>query len=150
MTNLSNIDHVTIAVTDLDAGRRFFELLGLVVTKAVVISGPDMDSYMGVPEIKADHVTMAIPGANVHQEIQLLHYHHPTVDRDPNLGNLARDGFNHICFRVPDLDAKLAELTAAGIEARNAPMTFHDRKLVFLDGPDHVVVELAEWLVLSR
>jgi hypothetical protein len=25
-------------------------------------------------------------------------------------------------------------------------MIFHDRKLVFLDGPSNVVVELAEWL----
>jgi catechol 2,3-dioxygenase-like lactoylglutathione lyase family enzyme len=146
MTSLSNIDHVTIAVTDLLAGRRFFELLGLQVTKAVVISGPEMDEYMGVPGIDADHVTMEIPGAAAHQEIQLLHFHHPAVGPNPDLGNLARDGFNHICFRVSDLDAKLAELNAAGIRARNEPMTFHDRKLVFLDGPDHIVVELAEWI----
>jgi hypothetical protein len=26
------------------------------------------------------------------------------------------------------------------------PMVFHDRKLVFFDGPSNVVVELAEWL----
>jgi catechol 2,3-dioxygenase-like lactoylglutathione lyase family enzyme len=145
-----NIDHVTVAVTDLPAARGFFELLGLEVTKAVVISGPEMDEYMGVPGIEADHVTMVVPGDEVHQEIQLLHYHHPGVDGDPALGNLARDGFNHICFRVADLDATLASLTAAGVKARNTPMTFHDRKLVFLDGPDHVVVELAEWLDLSR
>ena len=143
---LTNIDHVTIAVTDLPAARAFFERLGLEVTKAVVISGPDMDAYMAVPGIKADHVTMVIPGQAVHQEIQLLHYHHPDVDVDPRIGNLARDGFNHICFRVSDLEATLATMTAAGVTARNAPMTFHDRKLVFLDGPDHVVVELAEWI----
>jgi catechol 2,3-dioxygenase-like lactoylglutathione lyase family enzyme len=143
---LANIDHVTIAVTDLDATRRFFELLGLEVTKSVVIKGPVMDEYMGVPGIEADHVTMVIPGQEVHQEIQLLHYHQPRVDRDPALGNLARDGFNHICFRVSDLDATVATLTAAGVTTRNAPMTFHDRKLVFLDGPDHVVIELAEWI----
>jgi catechol 2,3-dioxygenase-like lactoylglutathione lyase family enzyme len=143
---LSNIDHVTIAVTDLDAARHFFELLGLEVTKAVVISGAVMDDYMGVPGIEADHVTMMIPGQPVHQEIQLLHYHHPDVASDPALGNLARDGFNHICFRVDDIDATLADLTAKGITARNELMTFHDRKLVFLNGPDDVVVELAEWI----
>jgi catechol 2,3-dioxygenase-like lactoylglutathione lyase family enzyme len=146
---LSNIDHVTIAVTDLDAARGFFELLGLEVTKAVVIKGPEMDEYMGVPGIEADHVTMVIPGQPVHQEIQLLHYHHPTVALDPQVANLARDGFNHICFRVSDLDATVAELTAAGVKTRNTPMTFHDRKLVFLDGPDDVVVELAEWIPIS-
>ena len=40
----------------------------------------------------------------------------------------------------------IATAIAAGVRLRNQMMTFHDRKLVFLDGPDHVVVELAEWI----
>ena len=51
-----------------------------------------------------------------------------------------------MCFRVDDLDAAVAKLTAAGVELRNAPMDFHERKLVFPKGPSNVVVELAEWI----
>ena len=40
----------------------------------------------------------------------------------------------------------LARLATAGVAPRNEPMVFHDRKLVFLNGPGDVVVELAEWL----
>jgi hypothetical protein len=29
---------------------------------------------------------------------------------------------------------------------RNEMMTFHDRKLVFLEGPEGITVELAQWL----
>jgi hypothetical protein len=36
-------------------------------------------------------------------------------------------------------------VTAAGVRLRNQPMTFHDRKLVFLEGPEGITVELAEW-----
>jgi hypothetical protein len=46
---------------------------------------------------------------------------------------------------VADLDATLAHLAANGVEPRNEIMDFHDRRLVFLDGPG-VVVELAEWV----
>ena len=57
---LKHIDHVTVVVADLAAARRFFSLLGFKEDKAVVISGPVMDRYMGVPGIEADHVTLVI------------------------------------------------------------------------------------------
>ena len=41
--------------------------------------------------------------------------------------------------------APIAKVTAAGVKLRNQPMVFHDRKLVFLEGPDGIVVELAQW-----
>ena len=65
---------------------------------------------------------------------------------DAAAGDLARTGFNHICFAVDDLDAEVARLSAAGVELRNQPMLFHDLKLVFLAGPEGVVVELAQWV----
>ena len=34
---------------------------------------------------------------------------------------------------------------AAGVRLRNEPMIFHDRKLVFLEGPEGITIELAEW-----
>ena len=77
----------------------------------------------------------------------MLRYVNPPVEHDDESGDLARTGFNHVCFRVDDLDAAVDKLTAAGVELRNRPMVFHDRKLVFLRGPSDVVVELAQWLV---
>lgn len=65
---------------------------------------------------------------------------------DPDVGKLNRLGFNHVCFAVDDIEAAVAKLTAAGIEMRNDIMEFHDRKLVFVSGPEGVTVELAQWL----
>ena len=144
---LKRPDHVTIAVTDLAAGRAFFELLGFEVTIAAVISGPVMAAYMGVPDIEADHVTMVLPGAEAHFEIQLLHYRHPEVRPDPSLVNLARPGFNHLCFAVEGIEAIIDRLTANGVRLRNSLMTYHDRKLVFVEGPEGITLELAEWTV---
>jgi catechol 2,3-dioxygenase-like lactoylglutathione lyase family enzyme len=143
---LKYFDHMTVAVTDLTAARRFFALLDFEEDKAVVISGPVMDQYMGVPGIEADHVTLALKDASPRCEIQLLHYRKPAAARDPGVARLDRIGFNHICFAVSDIDGLIARVTAAGVRLRNEPMVFHDRKLVFLEGPDGIVVELAQWI----
>ena len=140
---IKKFDHVTVVVRDLAAARRFFELLGFKETSAVVISGKVMEDYMGVEGIEADHVTLAIE--NPHTEVQLLHYRHPETIDDPNMRKLNKVGFNHICFTSDDIEADIARLTAAGVKLRNRMMDFHNRKLVFLEGPEGITVELAEW-----
>jgi catechol 2,3-dioxygenase-like lactoylglutathione lyase family enzyme len=138
-----NFDHVTIVVRDVDAAKRFFTLLGFKEVKSVVISGKVMEDYMGVKDIEADHITLAIE--NPHTEVQLLHYRRPGAIADPAIGELNKIGFNHICFAVTDLASEIAKLTAAGVKLRNKMMEFHNRKLVFLQGPENITVELAQW-----
>jgi catechol 2,3-dioxygenase-like lactoylglutathione lyase family enzyme len=138
-------DHVTIAVRDLAAAKRFFALLGFEEERAVVVSGARMAAYMGVPGIEADHVTLVLAGAGPRLEVQLLRYRRPEPREDPDAARLDRLGFNHVCFAVDDLDAEIHRLTAAGVALRNEVMAFHDRKLVFLAGPEGITVELAEW-----
>ncbi len=138
-------DHMTVVVTDLDEARRFFGLLGFVERVAVVASGETIGRYMGIEGWEADHVTLVLEGAAEHQEVQLLRFHQPAAAADAGAGSLGRLGFNHVCFRVNDLDAMLAHLSEHGVTPRNEVFEFHDRRLVFLDGPG-VVVELAEWV----
>ncbi|MDI4658043.1 VOC family protein [Xanthobacter autotrophicus] len=140
---IRKFDHMTIVVHDVQGAKSFFQLLGFKEVQSVVIAGPVMDRYMGIEGIEADHVTLAIE--DPHMEVQLLHYHHPAPIEDPNIHRLNRIGFNHICFTVDDLEADIARLASEGIRLRNAMMEFHDRKLVFLEGPEGITVELAEW-----
>jgi catechol 2,3-dioxygenase-like lactoylglutathione lyase family enzyme len=100
---------------------------------------------LGIPDWKADHVTLTLMGAATNQEVQLLRFRHPQVPGNPAESNLARLGFNHVCFAVDDLDATLARLKDGGVRIRNEVMTFHDRRLVFVVGPGDVTIELAEW-----
>ena len=137
-------DHMTIVVTDLDEARRFFGFLGFEETIAVVASGERIAEYMGIPGWESDHVTLELKGADVHQEIQLLRFHQPPMKVDAGTGTLDRTGFNHVCFRVNDMAAMLDHLAANGVTPRNEIFDYHDKKLVFLDGPG-IVVELAEW-----
>ena len=142
---VKRFDHVTIVVRDLDKAKAFFALLGFKEDKVAIVSGKVMEDYMGVAGIEADHVTLALENAVPRLEVQLLHYRRPAPLPDPNIDRLDKLGFNHVCFAVDDLDAEILKLKAAGVALRNRVMEFHDRKLVFLRGPEDVTVELAEW-----
>ncbi len=140
-------DHLTIAVTDLDEAEEFLAVLGFQREKAVVVSGETIADYMGIPDWVSDHVTLVLEGVSPRQEIQVLRFHQPVLDIDERSGYLARSGFNHVCFRTDDLDETLGRFAAIGHKPRNTIMEFHDRRLVFLDGPAGVVFELAEWTI---
>ena len=75
-----------------------------------------------------------------------MHFNRPTVTPALDVARLDRIGFNHVCFAVEKIEEVIAQVTTAGARLRNEMMTFHDRKLVFLEGPEGITVELAEWL----
>ena len=139
-----HFEHVTIAVRDIDAAKRFFSLLGFKEEISTVIAGSTMEAYMGVPGIAAEHVTLVLKGATPRLEVQLLRYRQPSIPDEPRLARLDKLGFNQVCFAVDDLVAEVARLEAAGVKRRNEIMDFHGRKLVFLTGPEGVVIELSE------
>ena len=140
-----HLDHVTVVVRDIAKAKEFFTLLGFAEEKSVVISGEMFARYMGVKGIEAEHVTLVSQRSSPRFEIQLLKYRHPDPLPDPDIANLTRLGYNHICFAVKDLDAEVQRLTSQGVTLRNEVMDFHARKLVFLSGPEGITVELAEW-----
>jgi catechol 2,3-dioxygenase-like lactoylglutathione lyase family enzyme len=143
---VTRFDHLTVVVRELDKAKAFFALLGFVEQQSVVISGGQFSRYMGIPGIEAEHVTLALAGTTPRVEVQLLRYRHPEPIVDADLTRLDKLGFNHVCFAVENIAAEVRRLSAAGIELRNEIMEFHDRKLVFLCGPEGITVELAQWL----
>jgi catechol 2,3-dioxygenase-like lactoylglutathione lyase family enzyme len=142
---VKHFDHLTIVVRDVDRAKAFFALLGFKEATSVVIAGEPFASYMGVPGIEADHVTLVLDKVSPRTEIQLLCYRHPEPLPDPNIRDLHKLGMNHICFAVDDIEAEVAKLKANGFRTRNQIMDFHSRKLVFIEGPEGVTVELSQW-----
>jgi len=142
---ITHFDHVTVAVRDVERAKAFFAVLSFEVDKDVMIKGKRFADYMGVEGIEADHVTLVMPGAEPRLEVQLLHYRRPDPALDPEIENLCKLGFNHICFAVGDLDGLVEKAEAKGFKTRSGILDFHSRKLVFLEGPEGVTVELAQW-----
>ncbi len=143
---VKRFDHLTIVVQDIARAKECFALLGFVEAMSVVISGEQFDSYMGVPGIKAKHVTLVLENASQRAEIQLLRYLHPKPLPDPYVRDLHKLGFNHVCFAVDNIEAEVAKIRAGGFKTRNEIMDFHSRRLVFIEGPEGVTIELAQWV----
>ena len=68
---VKHFDHLTIVVRDIDQAKAFFSALGFAEAISVVISGEPFASYMGVPGIEAEHVTLVLENASPRTEIQL-------------------------------------------------------------------------------
>lgn len=141
---VKSFDHVTVVVRDVEAAKHFFSLLGFEHVQTVVITGEVFADYMGIPGIEAEHVTMVLTGATPRTEVQFLKYRAPEATPNPDIEQLKTIGFNHICFAVDDLEGEVRRLVAAGVEPRTKVLDFHERKLVFLHGPEGITVELSE------
>jgi catechol 2,3-dioxygenase-like lactoylglutathione lyase family enzyme len=142
---LKHFDHLTIVVRDVERAKAFFAVLGFKEAKSVVIAGEPFASYMGIPDIEAEHITLVLENASPRTEIQLLRYQNPEPLPDAHIRDLYKIGMNHICFAVDDIESEVSKLRENGFKTRNEIMDFHSRKLVFFDGPEGVTVELAEW-----
>lgn len=142
---IKHFDHVTIVVKDVEKAKKFFNLLRFEEKISVVISGEKFEKYMRIDGIEAEHVTMVLANASPRMEVQLLKYHHPDPITDPNISNLTKLGYNHVCFAVDNIEAEVEKLTANGVEVLNDIMDFNDRKLVYFSGPEGVTLELSEW-----
>jgi catechol 2,3-dioxygenase-like lactoylglutathione lyase family enzyme len=142
---VENADHVTVAVTDVDAAIAFFALLGFKEDHVARIDGGVPAAYMGMPTMKADHITLVLD-REPRFEIQLLRFDDEQGSPADPPSNLRRRGFNHLALRVDDLDAASAHLRANGVRPLNEPMTFISRRLEFFEGPEEVTVELVEWV----
>jgi len=144
---LRNPDHVTVAVADSAKAIPFFELLGFHVSHVATIDGGVPARYMGMPDMKAQHITMALEGSDPHFEIQLLEFD-PVPPNDPgeHPTNHRRRGYNHLAFRVDDIGAVTEHLAANGVKFLSDEMDYISRKLRFFEGPEGITLELVEWI----
>lgn len=138
-------DHVTIAVADAGRAIEFFALLDFKKTHVATIDGGIPAKYMGMPAMKAQHITLALDSSESHFEIQLLAFD-PPPGTDPGVHptNLRKLGFNHLAFRVDDIEAATAHLLANGVTMLSDEMDYISRKLRLFEGPEGITFELVQ------
>lgn len=144
---LTNPDHITIAVVDEAAAIEFFEVLGFSKGHVATIDGGEAARYMGMPDMRAQHITMTLDGSDPHFEIQLLVFDpEPPATGGEQTSNHRRRGFNHLAFRVDDIAAATEHLVAHGVTFLNDELDYIGRKLRFFEGPESITLELVEWV----
>jgi catechol 2,3-dioxygenase-like lactoylglutathione lyase family enzyme len=88
-----------------------------------------------------------LEGSDPRFEIQLLGFE-PTPGEDPgeHPTNLRRRGYNHLAFRVDDIEAVTAHLTAHGVTLLSDELDYISRRLRLFEGPEQITLELVEWV----
>jgi catechol 2,3-dioxygenase-like lactoylglutathione lyase family enzyme len=138
-------DHVTIAVANAATAIEFFEILGFRKQHVAMIDGGLPARYMGMPDMKAQHITLALEGAEPRFEIQLLEFDpRPPQDPGEHPSNLRRRGYNHLAFRVDDIGATTRHLVANGVKMLSEEMDYISRLVRFFEGPEGITLELVQ------
>lgn len=133
---IRRLDHIAIAVGDLDAAvRRFTEDLGIAC-----------EGREDVPSAKTRTAFLPVEGTR----LELVH---PLDGQGPIQKFLAdrggKGGLHHLCFESDDLDGDVARLRARGyVFLGDAPHEgAHGTRVIFLHprGFDGVLIELTEY-----
>ncbi len=129
-----SLDHIAIAVDDLDDGiRRFAEDLGL-----------PFEGREDVPAAKTSTAFFPVPGTR----IELVH---PLDGEGPIARHLEKrgPGLHHICFRVGDVQAAMDRLREKGwrFTSEQPAAGAHGARVVFVHprSTGGVLIELAEY-----
>lgn len=132
MAKIKKINHVAIAVGDIDSSLTFWrDALGL-----------EVDHIEDVPSQKATVVFIPVGES----EVELVR---PTSE-DTGVAKFLAErggGMHHLCFEVDDIGAMLAELKAKGVRLINeTPLELPGRKMAFVHpkSAGGVLVELYE------
>lgn len=132
MAKIKKINHVAIAVSDVDASLTFWrDALGLAV-----------DHIEDVPSQKATVVFIPVGDS----EVELVR---PTSD-DTGVAKFLAErggGMHHLCFEVDDIQGMLEDLKAKGVRLINeTPLELPGRKMAFIHPKSSggVLVELYE------
>ncbi|MEL6345980.1 MAG: methylmalonyl-CoA epimerase [Myxococcota bacterium] len=130
---IKRLDHIAIAVTELEAAvRRFAEDFGL-----------DLDGQEDVVEAKTSTAFFPIPGTR----IELIH---PLNGQGPVQKYLDKrgGGLHHICFETDDIEADMVRLREKGYRllSETPQPGAHGTRVVFIHpkSTGGVLIELAE------
>ena len=144
---LRNPDHVTIAVAHAATAIEFFELLGFEKQHVATIDGGLPARYMGMPDMKAQHITLVLQGSEPRFEIQLLAFDpRPPDDPGEHPTNRRRRGYDHLAFRVHDIEEVTTYLLANGVNMLSDEMDYISRRLRLFEGPEGITLELVQWV----
>ena len=130
------LDHVALAVTDLDKAQGIYEALGLVFNQHR-------------EEVKSEKVITAFASIDEHAHLELL----KSTDDDGPIAKFIQkkgEGIHHLCFRVSDIVGKQQELSEQGFKfVYQAPVKGANNCLVNFIHPksaNGVLIELSQKL----
>ncbi len=125
--NTFKVDHLHIICKDLQNMIEFWTTgLGAVFKEYRVFGG-------------ADGAVLKVGDFQIYLRV-------PKENEQPDGDSGSCLGYDHLGFWVDDLDAASSRLKGLGCTVSAGPTELHDRKIIFLKGPDTITLELMQKL----
>jgi len=142
---IKHIDHIGINVENLDEVKAFFTGLGFTVIGEMLMQGELVDRVTGLKDVKDNMVMLQAPDGQLN--LELVKFHHPLDEAGIQRIKANTLGLRHLCFNVEGLDDIVTDLQNKGYTLVGDVQIYQDTfKLCYVDGPEGIIVELAEQL----
>jgi len=147
------IDHVNIVVDDLERMVAFYrDKLGLRETKRVTITGDWVATTVGLSDVHADVVYLDLQSG---PRVELIRYNRPHMSRPAGTDKPNAPGLRHMAFRIDDIDALVAKLSAAGVKFFSSIQAVPEtqvtyaggvrKRIVYFQDPEGNLLEFCEY-----
>ena len=141
---IARIDHLNIVVSDLDAAKKFFFLLGFTEGIRSELDANFLEKVTGIKGASGRFVALHHPGSDL--SVELLKFE-SAAERDDGTGRADRIGLRHLAFAVTDIETEVRRLQEHGVEFIGTIQTWEKtgKKLVYFHGPDGILLEFAQY-----
>ena len=141
---IQRIDHLNIVVSDLEAGRNFFILLGFEEIMRADLDPIFLQKVTGIEGACGCFVALRHPCSDL--TLELLQFTGGGT-HDEGIGRADRRGFRHLAFAVDDIEGTVRTLMEQGVIFLTPIQTWEKtgKKLVYFHGPDGILMELAQY-----
>lgn len=138
------MSHIGICVSDWKRSLRFYhDVLGFRYVHELEVKGEPSDTLLRLTGVSLRAIYLEREGVR----IELLHYEAPGCTGAGEPRPMNQLGLTHLSLRVDDLDAQVAELSAAGVRVLDDTRIEIPRvrsKAVFITDPDGTLIELVQ------
>lgn len=140
-----HVDHIGINVHNLEAAKIFFIDLGFTVAGEAKMQGELLDEVIGLKDARTEFVMLKAPDGQV--SLEIIKYHQPVDPEGIRPGGANVLGMRHMAFQVEDLDGIVKTLQQKGHTLVGSVQNYENIwKLCYVNGPEGIIVELAEKL----
>jgi glyoxylase I family protein len=140
----NGIRHVGLVVSDPERALSFYrDILGFVVEKDQLESGPFVETILGLKGLKVRTIKMRLGEGTL---LELLHFE--SRSSSAGMKDIQDKGFSHIALNVQNADVLFNRLKGQGISFISAPVVSADgkAKVAFCRDPEGNFLELVEEL----
>ena len=141
---IARIDHLNIVVSDLEAAKQFFLLLGFSEGISSELDAQFLEKVTGIQGASGQFTALHHPGSDL--SIELLKFSQGPAGAD-DVGKANLIGLRHLAFAVTDIEDEVRRLQSHGVKFIGTVQTWEKtgKKLIYFHGPDGILLEFAQY-----